>query len=82
VSAEDPDSAAWPITTVESARLFARANAVSPGGVQGEGRSASPYPPFMTRGYLTGAHTTDDVDQVVEATVSFLRQHRAALLSG
>jgi len=44
----DPSSR-WPVTTTESARLFARANAVSPGGVQGEGRSASPYPLFMTR---------------------------------
>ena len=30
-------------------KLFARANAVSPGGVQGEGRGATPYPLFMTR---------------------------------
>ena len=27
----------------------ARAKAVSPGGVQGEGRSGAPYPLFMTR---------------------------------
>jgi glutamate-1-semialdehyde 2,1-aminomutase len=39
----------WPVKTTESARLFERANAVSPGGVQGEGRRASPYPIFMTR---------------------------------
>jgi glutamate-1-semialdehyde 2,1-aminomutase len=39
----------WPVPTTESQKLFARANAVSPGGVQGEGRSASPYPLFMTR---------------------------------
>ena len=39
----------WPVPTTESKKLFARANAVSPGGVQGEGRSASPYPLFMTR---------------------------------
>jgi glutamate-1-semialdehyde 2,1-aminomutase len=39
----------WPVPTTESARLFARASAVSPGGVQGEGRSATPYPLFMTR---------------------------------
>ncbi len=39
----------WPIPTIASARLFARASAVSPGGVQGEGRSATPYPLFMTR---------------------------------
>ena len=40
---------AWPITTTESAKLFARASVVSPGGVQGEGRGATPYPLFMTR---------------------------------
>ncbi len=39
----------WPVTTTESEKLFARATAVSPGGVQGEGRSATPYPLFMTR---------------------------------
>ena len=39
----------WPVGTDASERLFARAGAVSPGGVQGEGRSASPYPLFMTR---------------------------------
>src|ERR1700693_2834502 len=39
----------WPVTTTESEKLFARASAVSPGGVQGEGRGASPYPLFMTR---------------------------------
>ena len=39
----------WPIQTDASERWFARAGAVSPGGVQGEGRSASPYPLFMTR---------------------------------
>jgi glutamate-1-semialdehyde 2,1-aminomutase len=44
----DPDDG-WPIETAASRSLFARADAVSPGGVQGEGRSASPYPLFMTR---------------------------------
>ena len=39
----------WPVPTTESQKLFARASAVSPGGVQGEGRSATPYPLFMTR---------------------------------
>jgi glutamate-1-semialdehyde 2,1-aminomutase len=39
----------WPVSTTESAQLHARASAVSPGGVQGEGRSANPYPLFMTR---------------------------------
>jgi glutamate-1-semialdehyde 2,1-aminomutase len=38
-----------PVTSTESQKLFARANAVSPGGVQGEGRGATPYPLFMTR---------------------------------
>jgi glutamate-1-semialdehyde 2,1-aminomutase len=44
-----PTPEAWPVTTTESAKLFERANAVSPGGVQGEGRRASPYPIYMTR---------------------------------
>jgi glutamate-1-semialdehyde 2,1-aminomutase len=39
----------WPVRTEASKQLFARAGVVSPGGVQGEGRSASPYPLFMTR---------------------------------
>jgi glutamate-1-semialdehyde 2,1-aminomutase len=39
----------WPIPTEASRALFARANAVSPGGVQGEGRSATPYPLYMAR---------------------------------
>ncbi len=39
----------WPVPTTRSAQLHARASAVSPGGVQGEGRSANPYPLFMTR---------------------------------
>ena len=33
----------------------------------------------MIRGFLTGAHTADDVDRVVEATASFLREHREVL---
>ncbi|MBF6605021.1 MAG: aspartate aminotransferase family protein [Chloroflexi bacterium] len=41
--------AGWPVPTTESQKLFARANAVSPGGVQGEGRGATPYPLFMVR---------------------------------
>jgi glutamate-1-semialdehyde 2,1-aminomutase len=39
----------WPVPTEASRALFERANAVSPGGVQGEGRSATPYPLFMAR---------------------------------
>jgi len=52
VDPERPDLAAapgWPVPTGESAKLHARASLVSPGGVQGEGRSATPYPLFMTR---------------------------------
>ncbi len=48
-AATRPAASGWPVTTTESEKLFARATAVSPGGVQGEGRSASPYPLFMTR---------------------------------
>ena len=43
------DAPGWPIPTQESEKLFARASAVSPGGVQGEGRGATPYPLYMTR---------------------------------
>jgi glutamate-1-semialdehyde 2,1-aminomutase len=39
----------WPIPTAASADLHARASRVSPGGVQGEGRGARPYPLFMTQ---------------------------------
>jgi len=39
----------WPIPTEASAALHARASRVSPGGVQGEGRGARPYPLFMTQ---------------------------------
>ena len=44
-----PAALDWPVPTTESAKLHARASLVSPGGVQGEGRSANPYPLFMTR---------------------------------
>jgi glutamate-1-semialdehyde 2,1-aminomutase len=37
------------------------------------------HPHYMIRGFLTGAHTDDDVDRVVEATASFLREHREVL---
>ena len=43
------DGSRFPVTTTESERLFTRANAVSPGGVQGEGRGSTPFPLFMTR---------------------------------
>src|SRR5262249_52400203 len=39
----------WPVTTTESERWFTRALRVSPGGVQGEGRRARPYPIYVER---------------------------------
>jgi glutamate-1-semialdehyde 2,1-aminomutase len=53
------ESLSWPIPTAESERLFERANAVTPGGVQGEGRGASPYPLFMTRAQGSRIHDVD-----------------------
>jgi len=49
VQATAASEAPWPIPTDASRALFARANEVTPGGVQGEGRIATPYPLFMTR---------------------------------
>jgi glutamate-1-semialdehyde 2,1-aminomutase len=43
----NPDG--WPVPSEGSSRLHERAARVSPGGVQGEGRSARPYPLFMTQ---------------------------------
>jgi glutamate-1-semialdehyde 2,1-aminomutase len=61
---------AWPVPTSASKRLYARARAVSPGGVQGEGRSASPYPLFMTR--AQGARTWDvDGNAYIDFHASF-----------
>ena len=37
------------------------------------------HPHYMIRGFLTGAHTEDDVDRLVEATNEFLVAHRAEL---
>jgi glutamate-1-semialdehyde 2,1-aminomutase len=34
------------------------------------------HPHYMLRGYLTGAHTDDDVDRLIDATAGFLRDHR------
>jgi glutamate-1-semialdehyde 2,1-aminomutase len=66
--ATEPDG--WPVTTTESARLFARASVASPGGVQGEGRGASPYPLFMTR--AQGSRITDvDGNEYIDFHSSF-----------
>jgi len=37
------------------------------------------HPHYMIRGFLTGAHTEDDVDRVIEATADFLVAHREDL---
>ena len=37
------------------------------------------HPHYMIRGFLTGAHTDDDIDLVVDATAGFLREHRDLL---
>ena len=60
----------WPVTTDESARLYERASRVSPGGVQGEGRGARPYPLFMTR--AQGSRIWDvDGNEYVDFHASF-----------
>ena len=66
-----PDAASsWPVPTKESERLFRRASGLSPGGVQGEGRWASPYPLFMTR--AQGSRITDvDGNDYVDFHASF-----------
>ena len=70
MTTERREADGWPIPTTESARLFARTSAVSPGGVQGEGRSASPYPLFMTR--AQGARIWDvDGNEFVDFHASF-----------
>ena len=33
----------------------------------------------MIRGFLTGAHTDADVDRLIDATASFLREYRELL---
>jgi len=33
----------------------------------------------MIRGFLTGAHTEEDIDRVVEATASYFRTYRDLL---
>ena len=37
------------------------------------------HPHYMIRGFLTGAHTEEDVDRLVDATASFLREYRDLL---
>jgi glutamate-1-semialdehyde 2,1-aminomutase len=60
----------WPVPSDASARLHERASRVSPGGVQGEGRSARPYPLFMTR--AQGGHIRDvDGNEYVDFHASF-----------
>ena len=39
------------------------------------------HPHYMIRGFLTGAHTAEDVDRVVDATASFIADHRDTLLA-
>jgi glutamate-1-semialdehyde aminotransferase len=37
------------------------------------------HPHYMLRGYLTGAHTDDDIDHLVDATADFLHDHHETL---
>jgi len=61
---------AWPVPTEASARLYDRASRLSPGGVQGEGRSATPYPLYMTR--AQGSRITDvDGNEFIDFHSSF-----------
>jgi glutamate-1-semialdehyde 2,1-aminomutase len=63
-------SADWPVRTGASAALHARASQVSPGGVQGEGRGARPYPLFMTR--AQGSRIRDvDGNEFIDFHASF-----------
>ena len=50
----------WPIDTTRSRTLFERAIAVAPGGVQGEGRTADPYPLYMRRAQGSRIWDVDD----------------------
>jgi glutamate-1-semialdehyde 2,1-aminomutase len=60
----------WPVPSDASAALHARASQVSPGGVQGEGRGARPYPLFMTR--AQGSRIRDvDGNEFVDLHSSF-----------
>jgi glutamate-1-semialdehyde 2,1-aminomutase len=60
----------WPVPSSASRELHARASLVSPGGVQGEGRGATPYPLFMTQ--AQGARIRDvDGNEYVDFHASF-----------
>jgi glutamate-1-semialdehyde 2,1-aminomutase len=43
------------------------------------GNSIYLHPHSVLRGYITAAHTTDDIDAVVEHTAAFLHEHRSEL---
>jgi len=45
----EPTAAPWPLASRESERWSARARLVEPGGVQGEGRRAQPFPLYLNR---------------------------------
>src|SRR5262249_31856249 len=40
------------------------------------------HPHYMIRGFLPDAHTEEDVDRLVDATTSFLRDHKALIREG
>ena len=54
----------WPVDTERSRATFERANAVAPGGVQGEGRTADPYPLYMRRAQGSRIWDVDDHEYV------------------
>jgi glutamate-1-semialdehyde 2,1-aminomutase len=63
-------SAGWPVRADASAALHDRASQVSPGGVQGEGRGARPYPLFMTQ--AQGSRIRDvDGNEFIDFHASF-----------
>src|SRR5690349_8422761 len=67
---ETGNALGWPVPTEESAALHARASRVTPGGVQGEGRGAKPYPLFMTQ--AQAGHIRDvDGNEYVDFHASF-----------
>ena len=64
VASAADDDAAWPVDTRRSREMYERANAVSPGGVQGEGRGASPYPLFMRKAQGSRIWDVDDNEYI------------------